>query len=170
MVDTNVVLDLLLDRTPHAANAAQIFSLVERNIIVGCLGATTLTTIHYLATKAVGAQKARREIRKLLRLFEIAPVNRAVLEAALAAEGFRDFEDAVLHEAARQADADALVTRNQSDFRTAVLAIYEPRELLNIVQAHHTHRTKEVQLGRCRIDSIDDVSQTLSTAEEEDAQ
>lgn len=170
MVDTNVVLDLLLDRTPHAVNAAQIFSLIERNVIVGCLGATTLTTIHYLATKAVGAQKARREISKLLRLFEIAPVNRAVLEAALAAAGFRDFEDAVIHEAARQADADALVTRNQSDFRTAVLAIYEPRELLNIVQARHTHRTKEVQLGRCRIDSIDDVSQALSTAEEEDSQ
>ena len=170
MVDTNVVLDLLLDRTPYAANAAQIFSLIERNVIVGCLGATTLTTIHYLATKAVGEQKARREIRKLLRLFEVAPVNRAVLEAALAAEGFRDFEDAVLHEAARQADADALVTRNESDFRAAALAVYEPRELLNIVQARHTHRTKEVRLGRCLIDGMDDVSQALSTAEEEDAQ
>ena len=135
MVDTNVVLDLLLDRTPHAMNAAQIFSLIERNVIAGCLGATTLTTVHYLATKVVGSQKARWEIRKLLRLFEVAPVNRSVLEAALEAEGFRDFEDAVLHEAARQADADALVTRNESDFRKAVLAVYEPRELINIVQA-----------------------------------
>ena len=134
MVDTNVVLDLLLDRTPHATNAAQIFSLIERNVIAGCLGATTLTTVHYLATKVVGSQRARREIRKLLRLFEVAPVNRTVLEAALEAEGFRDFEDAVLHEAARQADADALVTRNESDFRKAVLTVYEPRELLNIVQ------------------------------------
>ncbi len=170
MVDTNVVLDLLLDRTPHAVNAAQIFSLIERNVITGCLGATTLTTVRYLATKAVGEQKARREIRKLLRLFEVTPVNRAVLEAALAAEGFRDFEDAVLHEAAHQADADALVTRNGSDFKAVLLAVYEPRELLNIVQAHHTHRTKEVRLGRCLIDSIDDGSQALSTAEEEDAQ
>ena len=135
MVDTNVVLDLLLDRTPHATNAAQIFSLIECNVIAGCLGSTTLTTVHYLATKAVGSQKALQEIRKLLRLFEVAPVNRAVLEAALAAEGFRDFEDAVLHEAARQADADALVTRNESDFRKAVLTVYEPRELINIVQA-----------------------------------
>ena len=160
MVDTNVVLDLLLSRTPHVVNATQIFSLIERNVIVGCLGATTLTTVYYLATKAVGGQKARREIRKLLRLFEVAPVNRAVLAAALAAEGFRDFEDAVLHEAARQADADALVTRNESDFKAAALAVYEPRELLNIVQARHTHR----------IDSIDDVSQAQSTAEEEDSQ
>ncbi len=170
MVDTNVVLDLLLSRTPHVVNATQIFSLIERNVIAGCLGATTLTTVHYLATKAIGEQKARREIRKLLRLFEVAPVNRAVLEAALAAAGFRDFEDAVLHEAARQADADALVTRNESDFKTAALPVYEPRELLNIVQARHTHRTKEVRLGSCLIDSIDDVSQAQSTAEEEGSQ
>lgn len=135
MVDTNVVLDLLLDRTPHAVNAAQIFSLIERNVLAGCLGATTLTTICYLATKAVGVQKARREIRKLLRLFEVVPVNRAVLEAALETEGFRDFEEAVLHQAARQANADALVTRNESHFRKAVLAVYEPHELLNILQA-----------------------------------
>lgn len=36
-------------------------------------------------------------------------------------------------------------------------------------KVHHTHRTKEVRLGRCLIDSIDDVSQALSIAEEEDA-
>ena len=36
-------------------------------------------------------------------------------------------------------------------------------------RVRHTHRTKEVRLGRCLIDSIDDVSQALSIAEEEDA-
>lgn len=37
-------------------------------------------------------------------------------------------------------------------------------------QAPHTHRTKEVRLGGCLIDSIDDVAQALSIAEGEDAQ
>ena len=35
-------------------------------------------------------------------------------------------------------------------------------------QARHTHHTKEVRLGSCLIDSIDDVAQALSIAEEED--
>ncbi len=44
------------------------------------------------------------------------------------------------------------------------------REHLNVqLQGRPTHRTKEVQLGRCLIDSMDDVSQALSIAEEEDA-
>lgn len=37
-------------------------------------------------------------------------------------------------------------------------------------QARHTHRTKEVRLGGCLIDNIDDVAQALSIAEGEDAQ
>jgi predicted nucleic acid-binding protein len=135
LVDTNVVLDLLLDREPHATPAAQIFSLIERNALVGCLGATTLTTVHYLATKVVGTKKSLREIRKLLRLFEVAPINRAVLEAALETKGFRDFENAVLHEAARQADADALVTRNEKDFKKAAMAVYGPGDLISILVA-----------------------------------
>ncbi len=134
-MDTNVVLDLLLYRTPHAKAAAKIFSLIERNVLSGYLCATTLTTVHYLATRVVGRERSLEEIGKLLRLFEVAPVNRAVLQGALEAEGFLDFEDAVLHESARQVDADALVTRNETDFRKAALAVYGPNELINVAVA-----------------------------------
>lgn len=132
------MLDLLLDRAPHAAAAAQVFSLVERNELSGYLCATTATTVHYLATKVVGRKRSLEEIHKLLHLFEVAPVNRAVLGAALGAEGFGDFEDAVLHEAARHAGADALVTRNKKDFRKAVLPVYGPGELIGMLAAQRS--------------------------------
>ena len=135
LVDTNVVLDLLLDRTPHSKAAAQIFSLIERNVLSGYLCATTLTTVHCLATEVVGRTEFLEEVGKLLRLFEVAPVNRAVLQGVLEAEEFVDFEDAVLHEAACHVDADALVTRNESDFRKAVLTVYGPNELISILAA-----------------------------------
>ena len=94
-----------------------------------------MTTVHYLATKAVGRHRSPGGIRKLLRLLDVAPVNRAVLEAALEADGFNDFEDAVLHEAARHADADALVARNEQDFRKAALPVYNPGELIGMLAA-----------------------------------
>ena len=43
MFDTNVVLDLLLDRTPFASDAVVLFSTIERAEIVGYFCATTLT-------------------------------------------------------------------------------------------------------------------------------
>jgi len=41
----------------------------------GFLGATTATTIFYLAAKVAGRKKAEEEIGKLLSIFEIAPVD-----------------------------------------------------------------------------------------------
>ncbi len=70
-----------------------------------------------------------RHIQSLLSLFVIAPVNRVVLENAFDAK-FKDFEDAVIHEAALHAGAQYIVTRNISDFGKTVLPVYEPREFL----------------------------------------
>ena len=134
LFDTNVVLDVMLDRAPFADTAAQLFSKVEVGEIAGFLGATTVTTIHYLAAKVVGASQARIEIGKLFRLFEIAPVNRAVLEDALTLN-FSDFEDGVLHEAARHVGVHAIVTRNLKDFKRAVLPVYSPEEFAGMLDA-----------------------------------
>ena len=128
LFDTNAVLDVMLDRAPFAAASAEILSRAEAGELIGCICATTVTTIHYLASRAAGAERALGEVRKILSLFEIAPVNRAVLETALEL-GFADYEDAVLHEAARQIGAQGIVTRNPRHFKKASVSIYSPEEL-----------------------------------------
>ena len=91
LFDTNVILDVLLDREPFADDASYLLSKVERSEIIGYVCATTITTIHYLATKALGSQEASLHIDSLLSLFVIAPVNRLVLERA-AISKFNDFK------------------------------------------------------------------------------
>lgn len=134
LFDTNVVLDVLLNRAPHASAAARLMAEVERKRIQGLLGATTLTTIHYLASSAVGAARARRHLQSLLTLCEVAAVGREVLWDALSLS-FRDFEDAVLHEAARRAGATGIVTRDPAGFSRASLSVYSPHELLTMIEA-----------------------------------
>ena len=134
LFDTNVVLDVLLARAPHAAPATSLFDYVSRKDLDGLLGATTLTTIFYLAAKASSPTKASRHVHTLLALFDIAPVTRSVLADALLA-GFKDYEDAVLHEAARQAGATAIVTRDPSGFGASKLRVYSPSELLRLIRA-----------------------------------
>ena len=133
LFDTNVVLDVLLDREPFATTAARLFSHVERGAMPGYLCATTVTTVHYLAHKALGAEQARAKLRNLLRLFEVAPVNRTVLEGALASR-LPDFEDAVLHEAALHVGAHGIVTRDPAGFKGARLPVYAPEELWKMLQ------------------------------------
>ena len=134
LFDTNVILDVLLDREPFSEDASILLSMVEQSEIMGFVCATTITTIHYLATKSLGPKSASRHIQSLLALFVIAPVNRVVLEEAFKAK-FKDFEDAVLHEAALHAGAEYIVTRNISDFKKTKLPVYEPGELLNALES-----------------------------------
>ena len=132
LLDTNIVLDVLMDRMPFADAATELFSKVEDGTIIGYLCVTTITTVYYLAAKTVGAPRAREEIKKLLSLFEVAPVNRPVLESALIAD-FSDFEDALIHEAACHAGAEAIVTRNQKDFKKSRIPVYSSEELAKIL-------------------------------------
>ncbi len=134
LFDTNVVLDLLLDREPFVEDALYLFTKVERSEITGLLCATTVTTIHYLIGKALGAKEASRHIKTLLSLFEIAPVNRSVLDEALEA-GFHDFEDGVLYASALKAGAEAIVTRDLSEFKKAKIPVYTPDELVSALES-----------------------------------
>ena len=134
LFDTNVVLDLLLERQPHADTAEQLLSLVDTGRLEGVICSTTATTIHYLAAEAVGAAAAMGYLRELLAIFAVAAVDREVLRSALDL-GIPDFEDAVLHEAARGAGATAIVTRNGKDLARSVIPVFSPIELLAAVYA-----------------------------------
>lgn len=134
LIDTNVVLDVLLDRKPFAEAAARVFALVEESRIEGFLCATTVTTIDYLLGQALATDEARAALQRLLELFEIAPVNRPVLEQALRSR-VSDFEDAVIEQAARLVSADAIATRNLTDFKKSSVTAFDPPELLSAVEA-----------------------------------
>jgi predicted nucleic acid-binding protein len=134
LFDTDVVLDVLLAREPHAGTAARLFALVDTGRLQGSVCASTVTTVHDLAAKATGGRQARRLLRELLDLFDLAPVDRLVLEAALRLD-VADCEDAVAHEAARACGVAGIVTRNAKDFGRATLPVFSPDELLSALVA-----------------------------------
>ena len=129
LLDSNVVIDFFEGREPFFEESARVMEQVEQGVATGLLCATTLTTITYLAGKTVGKRQAVEQVRQLLTLFEVAPVTRAVLDAALAGN-MADFEDAVLAEAAHQAGAQAIITRNLKDFARSPVRAYTPRQWL----------------------------------------
>ncbi|HBA85925.1 MAG TPA: PIN domain nuclease [Verrucomicrobia bacterium] len=129
LVDTNVVLDVLMDRRPHSTDSAGIFRLVEKGQMQGLLCATTITTIDYLLLQSLSRAEARKHLSQLIRLFDIAAVNRAVIEGAMRSR-IDDFEDAVLEQAAVLAGADAIVTRNAKDFVQGSLKVLDPKQCL----------------------------------------
>lgn len=133
LFDINIILDVLLDRHPFAEDAISLMQMVESGDLQGCLCATTITTLDYLMCKVIGKEKARTEIKKLLILFEIAAMNRTVLEKALV-NPIKDFEDAVIYEAAFHHGVHAIVTRNIKDFHKVALPVYTAKQLLALAE------------------------------------
>lgn len=129
LIDTNVILDHLLERKPFNQAATWIFSATEQGLLTSFIGATTVTTVHYLVAKALNVKTANTAIEQLLRLFEVAPITRTVLASAVLLK-FTDFEDAVLHEAAVHAGVQAIITRDTKGFRTAKIAVYSSDEFV----------------------------------------
>ena len=133
LIDTNVILDLLLDREPFSKQSALLISKVEKGELTGVLCATTITTIYYLVRKSLDKKEAEKSIDLIFSLFEIATVNRTVLETARKLD-FNDFEDAVIYASAIHSNCDVLITRNIKDFKADDIPIYEPEEFLNILK------------------------------------
>jgi predicted nucleic acid-binding protein len=134
LFDTNIILDVLLDRKPFSEHASYLMSRVERSEINGFLCATTVTTIHYLLSKYLDKEKAIDSINSIMALFEIASVNRLVIENALKSK-FSDFEDSVLHESARHAGAEYIITRNIKDFKKSKIPAYTATEFLSMLES-----------------------------------
>ena len=116
LFDTNVVLDVLLDRQPYVEASATAWAAVETGVAEGMLAAHAVTTIHYLVRKERGNAKARRIVSAILRVFGVAAVDAAVLQEALELP-WPDFEDAVTAAAARTAGCEFIVTRDPKGFR-----------------------------------------------------
>jgi hypothetical protein len=120
LVDVDVVLDVLLDRKPHAAAASALWAARELGRCHLAISAHAVTTIFYLAARQRTASFARGLVGDLLRVFDVAPVDGAVLARAAALE-MADFEDAVSAAAAEAFACEAVVTRNLADYAKSPL-------------------------------------------------
>jgi predicted nucleic acid-binding protein len=116
LFDTNVVLDVLLDRQPYVEASAAAWAAVETGIVEGLLAAHAVTTVHFLVRKEKGNIKAKRIISAILSVFGVATVDSVVIQEALQLP-FSDFEDAVTAAAARVAGCECIVTRDPKGFR-----------------------------------------------------
>jgi len=134
-VDANVALDVLLERHPHCISGTQILGL-SRGGIELFISASTVTDIYYILHKNQKSKAAAVNLLKnLLTSVDIAAVTGSEIRRAIDL-AWGDFEDAVQYAARENINVDYIVTRNTSDFDSAVLPVVTPDELLNILVAN----------------------------------
>ena len=129
LLDTNVVLDFLLDRAPFAETAAALWRANEDGRIIIYVSVITPVNVFYIARKIKGAAVARQLVESLLTASRVCGPDRDMLLAALALP-LRDFEDAVQVMSAQAEMLDALVTRDPADYQGIGYPVLSPTDCL----------------------------------------
>ncbi len=122
LIDTNVILDIFLDREPFVNDAGLIWKAHEEERLTAYVSAITPVNLFYIARKLQGREIAAQAVHKLIGTLPVTMVNQSILESALVL-GFKDFEDAVQHASAEAHGLDAIITRNIEDFAKARLEV-----------------------------------------------
>ena len=129
LLDTNVVLDFLLDRAPFADAAAALWQANDDGQIEAYISVVTPVNVFYIARKLKGAATARQLVESLLSACRVCAPDRSALLSALALP-VKDYEDAVQVVSAQAEMLDALITRDPDDYEGVQLPVFSPADFL----------------------------------------
>jgi len=135
-LDTNIILDFLLDREPFSDHIAELLEESTQNSLELCVSSITVTTTNYIIEKFEGKQNAKKKINKLLELVTIENVGESTIMKSSKSQ-FRDFEDGLQNFCAIESKHKIIITRDVKGFKSSKLAILTPKELLAKLHTRH---------------------------------
>ncbi len=130
-LDSDVILDFLLDRDPLNFSADEIFEKGYSKEIQIYFSSLTVANIHYLLRKQYGNDIALDKISELLSFCKILPVSEKEIFSAIKS-GFPDFEDAIQHfTAVQNPEIKGIITRNSADYKKSQIPVFTPEVFLS---------------------------------------
>lgn len=114
-LDTNILLDLLLERDGFE-DSAELFRMQDEGRIKLFVSLLTMVNLEYVYKKTVGQNLAIANLKYLSTLVEVLPMDGDQLQKAMLLDG-KDFEDVLQAVCAAEGCCDYLITRNAKDFK-----------------------------------------------------
>ena len=130
LLDTDVLLDVALDREPYSAAASELLDRLERGSEAAFVAWHSVSNFYYLVAPASGGRATRDFIVELTRFVQVAETGTDAVRYA-AALPMADFEDALQVAAARACGARRIVTRNLKDYKHSPIPAISPQEALS---------------------------------------
>jgi predicted nucleic acid-binding protein len=135
LIDTNVILDYLINREPFADGARRVLHCCVEKQVQGHIAAHSITNMFYILRKHFSPAVRRKMLSDLCELVGICGVQKPQIINALTNEEFDDLEDCIQMECAKSIQADYIVTRNVKDFAHSPIPAIPPDEFLRIFES-----------------------------------
>lgn len=129
LLDTDVLIDIALDRRPHSGPATELLDRIEHGRHRAFIAWHTVSNFYYLVVPSRGQAAARDFIVDLIRFVAVAVTDTEAVRYA-AGLPLSDFEDALQVAAARACGTRNIVTRNVKDYRRSPIRAIRPQEAL----------------------------------------
>ena len=113
-LDTNILLDLLLEREGYEL-CARLFQLQEEGKCKLAVSILTMVNVAYVYRKTVGQEMAVVNLKYLSELVEVLPMDNGMLQSAIFKQG-KDFEDILQAICAASGGCNCIITRNEKDY------------------------------------------------------
>ncbi|CRF32181.1 PilT protein domain protein [Brachyspira suanatina] len=134
LIDTNIILDYLMNREPFFENSKKIIDLCVNNIIECYIAAHTITNLFYILRKYYSYSERKEIILELSKIFTIIPIDNKKINLVLIDKDCKDIEDGLQIECAKEYGLDYIVTRNTPDFFNSKIKAIEPNIFITIIE------------------------------------
>ncbi len=129
LLDTDVLVDIALDRHPHSGPASELLDRIEYGAEAAYVAWHSISNLYYMVAPTRGDLDTRDFIVELTRFVTVAITNTKDIRYA-AELPMADFEDAMQVAAARACGARHIVTRNIRDYERSPIRAVNPEEAL----------------------------------------
>ena len=133
LVDTNIVLDWLLEREPFLQRAKDVLEPCLHGVIHGYLASHTLLNVFYITRKEKSIEERKEILLLLCEKFSIIGINREMIVASLLNDAWGDLEDGLQMQCAAVEELDCIVTRDSKGFETSKVQVYSPEAFLQML-------------------------------------
>ena len=121
-VDTDIVLDLLMQRHPFYIHAARLFTLADNGKINICISAVCFNDLNYLLAKQYDRTGSRKLLVQFKKLVTVLAVDDKIIDEALISP-FPDFEDAIQYHTAIKNKIPMIITRDLKDYKKSEIPV-----------------------------------------------
>lgn len=129
-IDTDVILDLLMERQPHFEPVLKLFLKIQNREVSAFTSPVVIANLFYILNRHFDRKTAVQLLIKLTSLIKIPDCGERVIIQSLASD-FKDFEDAIQYYTALAGNIPTLITRNVKDYKTAALTVITPLEYIS---------------------------------------
>lgn len=127
LLDTDVLIDVALDRQPFSNDSAAVLDAAQRREFQAFIAWHSIANFYYIISSPAGKSNTKKFIADLLTFVQISPAKTVDARYALQLS-LPDFEDALQVAAARVCRADYLITRNLKHYQKSPLPAISPKD------------------------------------------